>query len=87
MLALIFISANMLYAQSDSTSKFDKYVPTTHPTYTPEDRYGNPFYNPDSETPFIFGLPKNYGKRVTVDDSLKNYTIEESMGDIQYHLY
>ncbi len=82
------VSNTILMAQSDSTStdssSNQSYEPSKYPTYKPTDRYGNPLYDPDSKTPFMYGLPSNYERKISVDDSLKYYYIEENMGDVQY---
>jgi cell surface protein SprA len=67
---------------SDTTKKAKTKSKT--PDYTPEDRHGDPYSNPDSKSPFILPLPKNVETEVILDDSLKTYTIEENAGDIEY---
>ncbi|MBX9852865.1 MAG: cell surface protein SprA [Cytophagaceae bacterium] len=56
----------------------------TSAEYKPTDRYGDPYSDPPSKSPFILPLPKNVETDVILDDSMKTYTIEEKVGDLDY---
>jgi cell surface protein SprA len=59
------------------------YEPSRQPTFNPEDRPGDPYLYPPTQSPFYLGNPGSYQMEVDVDTSL-NYTIREQMGDIDY---
>jgi len=59
------------------------YTPSTRPTFTPSDRYGDPFSNPTYETPFFLMDPDRLNLELEIDTSL-NYSIRERIGDVPY---
>jgi len=59
------------------------YEPTRRPTFTPTDRYGDPFSNTTSESPLFLRDPNPLKLDVEIDTSL-NYTIYEKIGDLNY---
>lgn len=59
------------------------YEPTRKPTFTPSDRYGDPFSNTTTESPLFLKDPNPLKLDVEIDTSL-NYTIYEKIGDLNY---
>ncbi|MGC1244035.1 MAG: cell surface protein SprA, partial [Chryseosolibacter sp.] len=59
------------------------YEPTRRPTYTPRDRYGDPFSNTTSESPLFLKDPNQLKMDVEIDTAL-NYTIYEKIGELNY---
>lgn len=59
------------------------YEPTRKPTFTPTDRYGDPFSNTTTESPLFLKDPNPLELDVEIDTSL-NYTIYEKIGDLNY---
>jgi cell surface protein SprA len=59
------------------------YEPTRKPTFTPTDRYGDPFSNTTTESPLFLKEPNPLKLDVEIDTSL-NYTIYEKIGDLNY---
>src|SRR5690606_15886533 len=59
------------------------YVPSTRPTFTPADRYGDPFASPMYETPLFLMNPNMLELELEIDTSL-NYSIRERMGGVDY---
>jgi cell surface protein SprA len=57
---------------------------TTKPSFKPQDRQGDEFSNPSGKTPLILGKPSNIKTDVTLDSSMKNYTIRETVGGVDY---
>ncbi len=67
-------------ADSSKKEKRDK----TKPNYTPRDRYGDPFSNPESESPLILDNPGNVTQEISLDSVNGTYTIQEKIGDMDY---
>ena len=59
------------------------YEPTRRPTFTPTDRYGDPFSNTTSESPLFPKNPNPLKLDVEIDTGF-NYTIYEKIGDLNY---
>ncbi|HLT71351.1 MAG TPA: cell surface protein SprA, partial [Cyclobacteriaceae bacterium] len=59
------------------------YLPSTRPTFTPADRYGDPFASPMYETPLFLMNPNMLELELEIDTSL-NYSIRERMGGVDY---
>jgi cell surface protein SprA len=53
------------------------------PSFRDYDRYGDPFSNPPTSSPFFLGNPSNLKTDVVIDTS-RNYSIYESIGTIPY---
>ncbi|HLF34896.1 MAG TPA: cell surface protein SprA, partial [Cyclobacteriaceae bacterium] len=75
--------ADTLEDDSTRDSLDRKYVPGRLPTFTPRDRYGNPFVFEPNETPLILKDPVNLKLDLEIDTA-HNYTIYEKMGDINF---
>ncbi len=58
-----------------------KYTPSRRPTYQPTDRFGDPFSNRGSLSPFYPSPPTQM--EVEIDTGF-NYTLYENLGDIRY---
>ncbi|MCJ8165636.1 cell surface protein SprA [Pontibacter sp. E15-1] len=81
------ILKNLLLAQDTArtdTAKVQPYIPSRRPTYTPSDRRGSPFSTRPSTSPLLLGQPSNLKLNVELDDSLQQYKISETIGDINY---
>ncbi|WP_267294550.1 T9SS outer membrane translocon Sov/SprA [Parachryseolinea silvisoli] len=65
----------------DTTSR--PYRSNRRPTYRPTDRYGDPFSNTSSASPFYLKDPQQMKLDVEIDTSM-NYTIYEKIGDMNY---
>lgn len=59
------------------------YEPSRRPTYTPRDRYGDPFSNTTTESPLFLKEPNQLKMDVDIDTAL-NYTIYEKIGELNY---
>ncbi len=59
------------------------YEPSRRPTFSPRDRYGDPFSNFNPYTPFYLKDPSSYQLDFEIDTAF-NYTIYERMGEIDY---
>lgn len=60
------------------------YRPSRRPRVAPHDRPGSPF-GPQRRSPLVLPLPPNVQLKVAVDDSLKNFDVQEKVGpDINY---
>ncbi|MGB3467800.1 MAG: cell surface protein SprA, partial [Cyclobacteriaceae bacterium] len=59
------------------------YTPSKQPTFTPTDRFGDPFSNRTSKSPLVLQDPASLKLDVEIDTSL-NYTIYEKIGDINF---
>lgn len=70
------------FVPEDSTKKQKR--DKTKPNYTPKDRPGDPFSNPQSESPLILDNPDNVETEVTLDSVGGTYTIREKVGDMDY---
>ena len=66
----------------DSISKLP-YTPSKQPTFTPKDRFGDPFSNRTSISPLVLQDPASLKLDVEIDTAL-NYTIYEKIGDINF---
>ena len=70
-------------AKVDST-KLQRYIPSRRPTFVPSDRRGSPFSTRPSVSPLLLGQPGNLKLNVDLDDSLQQYNITETLGDVNY---
>ena len=61
----------------------ENYEPTRRPTFTPTDRYGDPFSNTTTESPLFLKDPNPRKLDVEIDTGL-NYTIYEKIGELNY---
>ena len=66
----------------DSTKK--EYVPSRRPNFGSSDYHGNSMTDRLTGSSLYLGLPSNISTEVEIDDSLKNYTISEKIGDDYY---
>ena len=66
----------------DTTSN-QVYTPTRRPTFTPRDRYGDPFSNTTTESPLFLKDPSRMKLDVDIDTA-GNYTIYEKIGELNY---
>ncbi|MFD2514724.1 cell surface protein SprA [Pontibacter locisalis] len=73
-----------LLSRQDTVKKDTTYIPSRKPTFVPSDRRGNPFSTRSSSSPLLLGQPSNLQLNVELDDSLKQYNITETIGDINY---
>ncbi|MDB5257774.1 MAG: sprA, partial [Chitinophagaceae bacterium] len=69
-------------APEDSTVK--KKRKKTQPNYTPQDRMGDPYSQPDNRSPFELKDPDVIKKDVELDTSLDHYNVNEKVGDQDY---
>ncbi|MEX2233522.1 MAG: cell surface protein SprA, partial [Cyclobacteriaceae bacterium] len=67
----------------DTIPNSETYEPTRRPTYTPSDRYGDPFSNSTTESPLFLKDPNQLKLDVEIDTAL-NYTIYEKIGELNY---
>lgn len=67
----------------DTTKAQTPYKPSSRPTFTPTDRYGDPFSSPAYETPLLLQNPAEHRLELEIDTA-SNYTIYERMGDVNY---
>jgi cell surface protein SprA len=56
------------------------YKASRRPRVRAKDRPGSPFGKPHRDSPLVLPLPKNVKLGLTVDDSLKNFNVEEKVG-------
>jgi cell surface protein SprA len=68
---------------SQDTTKNQPYQPSKRPTFRPNDRYGDPFSNRDTESPLFLKDPNQMKLDVEIDTAM-NYTIYEKIGDLNY---
>src|SRR6188474_676324 len=68
---------------SQDTTKNKPYQPSKRPTFRPNDRYGDPFSNRDTESPLFLKDPNQMKLDVEIDTAM-NYTIYEKIGDLNY---
>ncbi|MGL1887203.1 MAG: cell surface protein SprA [Reichenbachiella sp.] len=81
LLFILFSGWNqVLYAQKVDSSA---YTPSFLPTYTPQDRYGDPFSNTQSPSPLLLQDPSNLELELEIDSNM-NYTITEKVGALYY---
>ncbi|MET3539770.1 cell surface protein SprA [Pontibacter aydingkolensis] len=73
-----------LLARQDTVKKDTAYIPSRRPTFVPSDRRGNPFSTRTSPSPLLLGQPSNLHLNVELDDSLQQYNITETLGDVNY---
>ncbi|MDQ2657439.1 MAG: cell surface protein SprA, partial [Bacteroidota bacterium] len=59
------------------------YEPTRRPTFTPSDRYGDPFSNTTTESPLFLQNVNPLKLDVEIDTG-QNYTIYEKIGEVNY---
>lgn len=67
----------------DSGKVAPTYTPSFLPTYTPNDRYGDPFSNTQSPSPLLLEDPSNLELELEIDTGM-NYTIYERVGALNY---
>ncbi len=61
------------------------YRPSRRPRVAPRDRPGSPFGPQRRRSPLVLPLPSNVKLQMAVDDSLKNFDVQEKVGtDINY---
>lgn len=70
----------------DTIPSDQPYEPTKHPTFEPQDRWGDPFSNRQSPSPLILDVPNEIEVDVAIDtaDTSFNYTIYERIGEVNY---
>lgn len=85
-----FLFPTIGYGQRPDTARVvprdtlpETYEPTRRPTFTPTDRYGDPFSNTPSESPLFLKDPNQMKLDVEIDTGL-NYTIYEKIGELNY---
>ncbi|SKC41742.1 cell surface protein SprA [Ohtaekwangia koreensis] len=86
MLSLCMSTTVAVWAQNTSPEKRDSvqsYQPGTKPSYKAEDRYGDPFSNPETSSPLLLKDPDRVKVDIQIDTS-GNYTIYEKVGGLQY---
>lgn len=78
------------YAQRPDTAQVmpadtipQEYEPSRRPTFTPTDRYGDPFSNFTTQSPLFLKDPNQLKLDVEIDTGL-NYTIYEKIGELNY---
>ncbi len=59
------------------------YEPSRAPEFEPQDRPGNSFIYPETNSPFLLKDPGTFNRDIQVDSSF-NYHIKEKIGDINY---
>jgi len=59
------------------------YEPSEKPTFTPQDRYGDPFSHSESPSPLLLKDPSSLTMDVEIDSNM-NYTLYEKIGDLHY---
>ena len=69
--------------QATDTIPNQVYEPSRRPTFTPSDRYGDPFSNTTPQSPMFLKDPNQLQLDVEIDTSF-NYTIYEKIGDLNY---
>ncbi len=74
---------NNANANPRDTIPSETYEPSRRPTFTPTDRYGDPFSNTTTESPLFLKDPNQLELDVEIDTAL-NYTIYEKIGDLNY---
>ncbi len=78
-----------VFAQRTDTARVSQdtvpatYEPSRRPTFSPTDRYGDPFSNRTTESPFFLRDPNLFKLGVEIDTGL-NYTIQEKIGGLDY---
>ena len=86
---LTFLGMCDAYSQQDTVkTKSDSitnqpYKPSRKPSFRTRDRYGDPFSNSSTESPFFLKDPTKVDVDVELDSGL-NYTVYEKMGDLNY---
>jgi len=58
------------------------YKPSRRPRVRTQDRPGSPFGQTRRQSPLVLPLPKSVKLGVTVDDSLKSFTVKEKVGAV-----
>jgi cell surface protein SprA len=67
------------------TDTLGPYRPSRRPRVRPQDRPGSPFGQRKRESPLVLPLPKSVKLNVAVDDSLKQFDVQEKVGkDVDY---
>ena len=59
------------------------YESTTRPAFQLQDRYGDPFANPTTPTPFQLSTPAQLDYEIEVDSSI-NYSLKENINGLDY---
>lgn len=77
------LNTESLFLVPSDSSKQEK-KDRTKPNYTPKDRHGDPFSNPQSESPLIMDNPDNVTREISLDSVNGTYTIQEKVGDMDY---
>jgi hypothetical protein len=78
------ISAPESTAPDDSTIKTKR--KRTQPNYTPKDRLGDPYSQPDTRSPFELQDPDVLKQDIELDTSLNHYKVNEKLGDQDYRV-
>ncbi|MEQ8519451.1 MAG: cell surface protein SprA [Cytophagales bacterium] len=74
----------MVPPDSLDTDSIKPYEPSRRPNFGTQDYYGNSMTDRLSRSSLYLGLPSNIDTDVQIDDSLKNFTITEKVGDDLY---
>ena len=87
---LVILFPALAYGQRSDTATVNPrdtipqpYEPTRKPSFTPTDRYGDPFSNTPTESPLFLKNPNPLKLDVEIDTAF-NYTIYEKIGDLNY---
>lgn len=87
---LVILFPALAYGQRSDTATVNQrdtipqpYEPTRKPSFTPTDRYGDPFSNTPTESPLFLKNPNPLKLDVEIDTAF-NYTIYEKIGDLNY---
>ncbi|QCR25186.1 cell surface protein SprA [Pontibacter sp. SGAir0037] len=75
---------SLLLLQDTTGTDTTKYKPSRRPTVTPQDRVGDPFGNRTGSSPLLLGKPSKIELEMQYNDSLQQYNINESIGDLNY---
>ncbi len=76
-------ASDSISVKPDTIPSYQKYIPSTRPSFSSFDRLGDPFSNKTGYSPLLFGNPSNLELQYEIDTSF-NYTISERMGSIYY---
>ena len=76
-----------VFAQQQDTTRLDttrsKVINPYLPSFQPRDRYGDPFSNTSTYSPFFLKDPKSLSLDVEIDSGM-NYNIREKIGDVNF---
>lgn len=91
---MLLVSAVQLFGQqTQDTTKTDTlkpYEPSFRPDFTPQYRFGDPFANPESRTPFSLQDPSRLDLNVqfntdsTSEDAGVSYGLQENLGNLDF---